>query len=200
MPSKKSSNDTALERSLRRTKGEYPPNEGVASFLESRNQTRLLQSKAPPKDYSGRTPEGKVKGQVRKLLDEYKLYYFMPATGGYGKSGVWDFCLSVEGVHVQIEAKATPDHPLSQLQWDNGVELIASGGVGIVVNDPANTYEVVRDILGNIDRVQRDVQKVLDMESILGVQDTWSASVLSTFPWGANIFLPGNPHIKKEGD
>jgi len=38
------------------------------------------------------TPEKKVKEKVVKYLKEYgkDIYYFFPATGGYGRSGVPD--------------------------------------------------------------------------------------------------------------
>jgi hypothetical protein len=36
------------------------------------------------------TPEKKVKQKVAKLLKEAGAYYFFPATGGYGRSGVPD--------------------------------------------------------------------------------------------------------------
>ena len=37
-----------------------------------------------------KTPEAKVKEKVVAKLKELKAYYFFPATGGYGKSGVPD--------------------------------------------------------------------------------------------------------------
>ena len=36
------------------------------------------------------TPEGKVKKRVVEQLKALGCYYFFPATGGYGKSGVPD--------------------------------------------------------------------------------------------------------------
>ena len=37
------------------------------------------------------TPEAKVKEKVKKALKNMGAYYAMPATGGYGSSGVPDF-------------------------------------------------------------------------------------------------------------
>jgi hypothetical protein len=34
------------------------------------------------------TPEAKVKASVVKLLKQYEVYYFFPATHGFGRSGV----------------------------------------------------------------------------------------------------------------
>ena len=36
------------------------------------------------------TPETKVKQRVRKVLEEHDAYCFLPATGGYGRSGIPD--------------------------------------------------------------------------------------------------------------
>jgi Holliday junction resolvase len=52
------------------------------------------------------TPEAKVK---RKVTDQLKLigaYYFFPATGGYGKSGVPDIVGCYNGKFFGIECKA----------------------------------------------------------------------------------------------
>ena len=38
----------------------------------------------------GFTPEGKVKARVRRILEINKVYHFLPATGGYGRSGIPD--------------------------------------------------------------------------------------------------------------
>ena len=41
------------------------------------------------------TPEAKVKKKVAAVLKEFGAYYFYPATGGYGKSGVPDIVVIV---------------------------------------------------------------------------------------------------------
>lgn len=52
------------------------------------------------------TPEAKVKAKVRKLLDELHIYYFFPATHGYGRSGVPDIIGCFKSLFVAIECKA----------------------------------------------------------------------------------------------
>ena len=37
----------------------------------------------------GYTPEGKIKARVRRILEINHAYHFMPATGGYGRAGVF---------------------------------------------------------------------------------------------------------------
>ena len=49
------------------------------------------------------TPEAKVKKVVSKQLKELGAYYFYPATGGYGRSGVPDIVGCYRGMFFGIE-------------------------------------------------------------------------------------------------
>lgn len=93
------------------------------------------------------TPEGKVKDKVRKILKEHNVYYFMPATGGYGKSGVPDFVCCVDGVFVGIECKANGNMP-TPLQ-SREIDLIrAAKGYAMVIRED-NTdavHQLIREI------------------------------------------------------
>lgn len=80
------------------------------------------------------TPEAKVKARVKKLLAEAGVYYFMPATGGYGRSGVPDFVACVRGVFWGIECKAGDNEPTA-LQRRELRLIAASGGVALWVNE-----------------------------------------------------------------
>ena len=44
------------------------------------------------------TPEGKVKKKIVEQLKALGCYYFFPATGGYGKSGVPDIVGCYNGI------------------------------------------------------------------------------------------------------
>jgi Holliday junction resolvase len=52
------------------------------------------------------TPESKVKERVKRLLDKFGAYYFMPATAGYGRSGVPDIVGCWNGQFFAVECKA----------------------------------------------------------------------------------------------
>lgn len=80
------------------------------------------------------TPEKKVKDKVKKLLTEYGAYYFMPATGGYGKSGVPDLVACIKGRFVGIECKANGGKPTA-LQEKNLMDIIGKGGISILVDE-----------------------------------------------------------------
>ncbi len=81
------------------------------------------------------TPESRVKTRVKKILDKYPLTYkFMPATGGYGKSGVPDIVACIDGKFVCVECKANGNKPTA-LQKKNLEEIAKSGGYAFVVDD-----------------------------------------------------------------
>jgi hypothetical protein len=52
------------------------------------------------------TPEGKVKNDIKKVLNARGVWYFMPSANGFGKVGVPDFICCWEGRFLAIEAKA----------------------------------------------------------------------------------------------
>jgi Holliday junction resolvase len=86
------------------------------------------------------TPEKKVKEAIKRALKKYKVYYFMPATGGYGRSGVPDFICCAKGKFLAIEAKAG-DNQLTALQAKEIESIREAGGVALVFNE-----ETVLDI------------------------------------------------------
>ena len=80
------------------------------------------------------TPEGKVKKQVKKILDDVGAYHFSPMTAGYGRSGVPDIIACVKGRFIGIECKAGKNEP-TLLQKHNMKLINQSGGLSIVVNE-----------------------------------------------------------------
>ena len=90
------------------------------------------------------TPEAKVKAKVVKILREESVYYFFPATHGYGRSGVPDVICCVAGKFLGIECKAGANKPTA-LQVHEIEQIRSSGGVAVVVNE-AN-WDSVREII-----------------------------------------------------
>ena len=90
------------------------------------------------------TPEGAVKKQVRATLDYFGAYYFFPATGGYGRSGVPDIVACYNGRFIAIEVKAG-DNPLTALQQRELAMIKKRGGVALVVNE--KTLDELHDTL-----------------------------------------------------
>ena len=80
------------------------------------------------------TPEAKVKARVKTILKARGAYYAMPATGGYGTSGVPDFLVCHKGVFIGIECKAG-NGKTTALQDKNLREIEEAGGKAFVINE-----------------------------------------------------------------
>ena len=52
------------------------------------------------------TPEGKVKAQVRKLLKEKGVWFYMPVAGPFAAHGIPDFVCCHNGHFLGVETKA----------------------------------------------------------------------------------------------
>jgi hypothetical protein len=80
-----------------------------------------------------RTPEGKVKDDVVKILKKFNAYYFFPATHGYGRSGIPDIiCCLKGGRFLAIECKAEGKAPTS-LQIRELHIIQDTGGLALTV-------------------------------------------------------------------
>jgi len=80
------------------------------------------------------TPERRVKDKVKKVLKELGAYYAMPATGGYGSSGVPDFLVCLRGRFIGIECKANGGKPTA-LQEKNLEDIRKNSGIAFVVDE-----------------------------------------------------------------
>ena len=80
------------------------------------------------------TPEKKVKQRVVAQLKALGAYYFYPATGGYGSSGVPDVVCCLDGRFIGIECKAGKGKTTA-LQDKNLREIEAAGGVALIINE-----------------------------------------------------------------
>lgn len=80
------------------------------------------------------TPEAKVKKRVVNVLKENGAYYFFPATGGYGRSGVPDIVGCYRGVFFAVECKAGSNKPTA-LQEAEMRKIREANGLTLVVNE-----------------------------------------------------------------
>ena len=80
------------------------------------------------------TPEGRVKAKVKALLKKHNIYHFMPATGGYGRSGVPDIIACMRGRFLAIECKAGAGK-LTPLQSRELALIEEAGGLAYVINE-----------------------------------------------------------------
>ena len=93
------------------------------------------------------TPEAKVKAAVRKILAEFGVYYFSPPANGYGKAGVPDIIVCVNGYFLAIECKANGNKP-TELQKREISLIQKAGGFAIVVDE--NNIDDVRSTLSTM--------------------------------------------------
>lgn len=94
-----------------------------------------------------KTPEGAVKEAVKKLLAASHVYFFSPATAGYGTSGVPDIVCCVQGYFLGIECKAGNNQPTA-LQERELQRIRDAGGTAMVVNE-ANIDTLAAWLEGN---------------------------------------------------
>lgn len=80
------------------------------------------------------TPEKRVKQAVEAVLKEEGVYYFFPATGGYGRSGVPDIVACAHGWFLGIECKAGGGKPTA-LQVRELERIRMANGVAVLVNE-----------------------------------------------------------------
>lgn len=88
------------------------------------------------------TPEAKVKLSVVKLLKQYGVYFFFPATHGYGKSGVPDIICCIKGRFLAIECKAGNNEPTA-LQKREILQIQQAGGMAMVVKEDLTLLEFI---------------------------------------------------------
>jgi len=80
------------------------------------------------------TPEGKVKAEVRRLLTEFGIYYFMPAANGFGRAGIPDIICCFGGRFIAIECQAGKG-TTTALQDRELAAIRTAGGMAMVVNE-----------------------------------------------------------------
>ena len=97
------------------------------------------------------TPEKKVKDKVRQRLNERMVFHFMPATYGFGASGIADIVGCYLGKFFAIECKAGDNRPTA-LQVKNLERVSKAGGYALVVNE-----RNIEDVDWMLDRVEKDV-------------------------------------------
>ena len=90
------------------------------------------------------TPEKLVKNKVKALLASEGVYFFMPATHGFGRSGVPDIVACVNGFFLAIETKAGGNKPTA-LQIREIETIRRNNGVAVVVDE--TNWDMVRDLI-----------------------------------------------------
>ena len=94
------------------------------------------------------TKEHKVKKKVTELLKQYEIYYFFPATHGYGRSGVPDIICCIRGYFLAIECKAGANKPTA-LQLREIERIQQAKGIAFVINEDniEELHTTIKEIL-----------------------------------------------------
>ena len=79
------------------------------------------------------TPEGKIKTQVKRLLDKHGHFNFSPVMGT-GKAGIPDIVVCTCSRFIGIEVKATAKNKPTKLQVRRAQEIRAAGGTVFLVH------------------------------------------------------------------
>lgn len=90
------------------------------------------------------TPEKKVKAKIVDILKREGVYYFFPATHGFGRSGVPDIICCVNGFFLAIEVKANGNKP-TLLQIREIESIRSHNGVAVVADE--TNYDMLPDII-----------------------------------------------------
>ena len=108
-----------------------------------------------------KTPEGKVKAAVKKLLGEYSVYYFMPVQNGMGKPGL-DFHCHLHGVAFSIETKAPGKKPTPR-QEVTIADMEASGAMVFVIDDcTSEALAPLKDYLDYLEALEPILRRIHD--------------------------------------
>lgn len=98
--------------------------------------------------------ERDVKNLLKRVLNHFDIFYFMPAANGFGRAGVSDFILVNNGCCVAIETKFGRNTPTAQ-QLKFGQDMLVHGAPYAVVRE-SNFVRVmpivVSYLLGHISR------------------------------------------------
>lgn len=95
------------------------------------------------------TPEGAVKKILKAKIEALGCWNYWPVPTGYGKAGVPDVLLCVDGKLVGIEVKAPgrrgeKNRGCSALQIREGLEIRKSNGLWFVVDCEEEIDEALR--------------------------------------------------------
>ena len=92
-------------------------------------------------------PKGKIKAKVVKIFRDEGVYYFFPATHGYGRSGVPDIICCVAGKFLAIECKAGGNKPTA-LQVREIETIRQAGGVAVVTDE--TNWDDIRELIRSL--------------------------------------------------
>ncbi len=90
------------------------------------------------------TPEGRVKNEIKKVLKDYGIYYYMPMSNGMGRVGAPDFICCYKGKFLGIEAKAPGKiNNTTPNQIREAAAIVEAGGSSVVVDNAKELHALL---------------------------------------------------------
>lgn len=88
------------------------------------------------------------------------MYYFMPAMGSFGKSGVPDLICCIRGAFFAIEVKADKHkNPPTALQEKNLCEIRMARGHALVIDN--NDLDFLKGYIDGVIQAREDVEDMM---------------------------------------
>lgn len=110
--------------------------------------------------------ESDVKREVQKLLKKsHGVWYFMPASNGYGRAGIPDFIINFRGKFLAVETKFSRNKPTPAQKMELK-KIHESFGTSLIINEE------------NIDTLE-EVLKDMDLGLYSHARDLSKATLLS---------------------
>ena len=115
------------------------------------------------------TPEGRVKDQIKKLLKQYGIWFYMPVQNGMGVVGIPDLVCCYEGLFIGIETKAPNKKPTTfEQRWNKATpnqknrltEIQQAGGIAFVADDVEQVRQLLNEIKPLVD-LNRNARSLL---------------------------------------
>lgn len=89
------------------------------------------------------TPEAKVKGRIREVLDAIGAVYSMPIGSSYGRANMCDFIVCLPGgLYLEVEAKAYEYSNIRPNQIKKIDQVRDAGGLALVIHQD-NLYDLI---------------------------------------------------------
>lgn len=92
--------------------------------------------------------EADVKAAVKDCLKAMHAWYFMPASNGYGRSGIPDIVGVLNGVPFAVELKFSKNKPTPAQKCELAA-ITRSGGVAMLINE--TNLDVLADIMSDVE-------------------------------------------------
>ena len=96
------------------------------------------------------TPEGRIKKRLANKLKELGVWYFFPAAGAFGRSGIPDVIAIWHGRFIGIECKSDPSKKPTALQEKAGREIKSAGGLWYLVR----SYQDIDNLINELGDLQ----------------------------------------------